>query len=194
MTKHHHHHGSGNHPPQEDEQQLQAPDFTAAAEDAAQPERKTVEQERDDLLARLQRLGADYQNYQKRVQKDISNARDFANESLLRDLLSVLDDMERAYAAAQENHPADDPLLKGMSMVHDNLLAVLQRYGLTPIESVGLQFDPEKHAAMMQQPTNEVPPMTVLQEVQKGYSLKGRTIRPASVIVAKPLDETQPAE
>lgn len=194
MTKHHHHHGhqEENHPPQEEQQTVtpQGPDFAAQAEEAqpqVQPE-KTVEQERDDLLARLQRLGADYQNYQKRVQKDIANAREFANESLLKDLLSVLDDMDRALAAARENHASDGPLLAGMQMVHDNLLAVLARYGLTPIEAAGLPFDPEKHAALMQQPTDEVPPMTVLQEVQKGYSLKGRTVRPASVIVAKPAE------
>jgi len=184
MTKHHHHKNETDE--KQPQEQPQTPDFTPPTE---QP--KTIEQERDDLLARLQRLGADYQNYQKRVQKDISNARDFANESLLRDLLSVLDDMERALSAAKENHTSDDPLLVGMHMVHDNMLAVLQRYGLSPIESVGLPFDPEKHAAMMQQPTDEVPPMTVLQEVQKGYSLKGRTIRPTAVIVAKPLESAE---
>jgi molecular chaperone GrpE len=110
------------------------------------------------LLARLQRLGADYQNYQKRVQKDIANARDFANESLLKDLLSVLDDMERALAAAKENHASDDPLLKGMQMVHDNLLAVLARYGLTAIEAAGLPFDPEKHAALSSSPPTKSRP------------------------------------
>lgn len=183
MTKHHHHHEKEQEQDQpQDQQELQE------QQSVEEPEVKTPEQERDELLARLQRLGADYQNYQKRVQKDIANAREFANESLLKDLLSVLDDMERALAAAKENHTADDPLLKGVQMVHDNMLAVLNRYGLSPIEAAGLPFDPEKHSAMMQQPTDEVEPMTVMQEVQKGYTLKGRTLRPASVIVSKPLE------
>lgn len=145
---------------------------------------QTLEQERDDLLARLQRLAADYQNYQKRMQKELSTAREFANESLIKDLLAVLDDMERAMDAANGGDE-NDPFYVGMKMVHDNLLTILARYGLEKIVAVGEHFDPEKHAAMMQQPSDETEPMTVLQELQKGYTLKGRTIRPAGVIVSK---------
>ena len=80
---------------------------------------ESLRAERDDLLARLQRVSADYLNYQKRVQRDIADAREFANAELIKSLLAVLDDMERALEAAKANHAADDPLLVGMQLVHD---------------------------------------------------------------------------
>ena len=155
-----------------------------AESDATPDELAAVTGERDDLLGRLQRLAADYQNYQKRVQKDVAAARDYANESLLKELLPVLDDMENALAAAAENHAPDDPMLTGMQLVYDKLMGVLKRFGLEPIDATGQAFDPETHSAMMQQPSADVEPMTVLQQIQKGYTLKGRTLRPAAVVVA----------
>jgi molecular chaperone GrpE len=138
-----------------------------------------------DLRARLQRLAADYQNYQKRTAKEASQAREFANEGLLKELLPVIDDMERALAAGRENHDKDDPFLQGMQLVHDKAIEVLGRFGLTPIEAVGKPFDPDRHSALMQEESEAVEPMTVLREVQTGYDLKGRTLRPSGVIVAK---------
>ncbi len=186
-------------PPVDDESVIEAESVDESAEEPAEVD---LQQDRDNLLSRLQRLSADYLNYQKRVQRDIETAREFANEQLIKDLLGMLDDMERALAAAQENHESDDPLLTGMQLVHDKALETLGRFGLTIVESAGLIFDPDKHAAVMQQPSEEHPPMTVLQEVQKGYQLKGRTIRPATVIVAKnpddepkePKESTEPEE
>ena len=144
-----------------------------------------LQAERDDLMGRLQRLGADYQNYQKRIQKERSQEREFANESLMKELLNVLDDMDRALAAAGENHNADDPLLVGMQLVHDKAMGILERFGLSVIHAIGETFDPEKHSAMMQEETDSVPPMQILRELQKGYELKGRILRPCAVVVAK---------
>ncbi len=179
-------------PPAEEQVETQAADETQQAEAVAKP--MTVEEERDDLLARLQRLAADYQNYQKRAAKDMDQARQYANESLMKELLPVLDDMERALASARENSKADDPLLTGMQMVSDKMLSTLGRFGLKALDAQGQPFDPAKHAALMQQPSSDVPPMTVLQELQKGYELKERTLRPASVIVSKEPEEETPAE
>jgi len=159
-------------------------------QDADEAPEETVETleglraERDDLMARLQRTAADYSNYQKRIQRDISEARSFANTELIGQLLGVLDDMERALHAAAENHGQDDPLFTGMQLVHDKALEVLERFGLVVIDAVGKPFDPEAHSAMMQRPSDDHPPQTVLQELQRGYSLKGRTIRPSAVIVS----------
>lgn len=139
----------------------------------------------DDLRARLQRLAADYQNYKKRAAKEKTLAREFANEDLLKELLPVIDDMERALAAARENHGDDDPFLAGMQLVHDKTLEVLRRFGLTTIDAVGKPFDPDRHSALMQEPSETVEPMTVLREVQTGYDLKGRTLRPTGVVVSK---------
>ena len=148
-----------------------------------------LQSERDDLLGRLQRVSADYANYQKRVQRDIEQAREFANESLLKALLPMFDDMERALAAAKD-HPDDTAsLVKGMQMVHDNALATAATFGLAVIDAAGKPFDPSLHAALLQQPSVDVPPQTVLNEVQKGYTLKGRLLRPAQVIVSKTPEE-----
>lgn len=148
--------------------------------DAAQK----IKAERDDLLARLQRVSADYVNYQKRVQKDIAEAREFANADLIRNLIQVLDDMERALDVARKNHEAQDPLLVGMQLVHDKAMTILGNCGLTVIAAAGQPFDPALHSALMQEPTDEVPPHTVVRELQKGYLLKGRVLRPAAVSVA----------
>ncbi len=143
-----------------------------------------LERDRNDLLSRLQRLSADYLNYQKRVQRDIDAAREFANEQLIKELLPVLDDMERAIEAGQANYATDDPILAGMRLVHDKALATLGGYGLKAIEAKGKPFNPEVHQAIMMQPTNDQPPQTVLAEALRGYELRGRTIRPAGVVVA----------
>lgn len=150
-----------------------------------------LQAERDDLFARLQRTAADYANYQKRVQRDISETRDFANTNLIKELLPVLDDMERALDAAKGS-AEDDPLRQGMQLVHDKALEILGKFGLERIEAAGGEFDPEKHQAILHQPTDEHPPHVVMHEVQRGYQLKGRTIRPSSVVVSK--EPEQPAD
>ena len=159
-------------------------DETLAEEEAAEDPIAALRRERDDLLARLQRVSADYLNYQKRAQRDLAAAREFANEELIKALLSVLDDMERALAAARDGHDEDDPLLTGMQLVHDKAIETLGRFGLAVIEAEGKPFDPALHSAMMQQPSDDHPPQTVLAELVRGYRLKSRTIRPSGVIVA----------
>lgn len=151
---------------------------------AAPPtEADTVEAERDDLLDRLQRVSADYLNYQKRAGKELAEARQFANAELIKDLLAVLDDMERALDHAATD---DNPLSEGMRLVRDKALAVLNRYGLKPIAAVGEHFDPQRHEAMMAQPAEDYDTPTVLRELQRGYEFKGRVLRPARVVVSAP--------
>jgi molecular chaperone GrpE len=145
----------------------------------------TVEQELDGEKEKNLRMMADYQNYQKRAAKEIVSAREYANELMMKELLGVLDDMERALEAAGENHSQDDPFLIGMQLVHDKLLDSLKKFGLKLIPAEGLPFNPEKHSAMLQEESDELPPMTVIRELQKGYELKDRTIRPTAVVVSK---------
>jgi len=190
-------------PAPEQEAPPEPADATGAA--AQQPTEGPVEapgdvvaaltRERDDLLERLQRVSADYLNYQKRVQREAAQAREFASEQLVKALLPVLDDMERALGAARSNHEEGDPFLTGMQLVHDKAMETLGRVGLTAIQAEGKPFDPELHSAMMQQPTDEHPPQTVLTEVVRGYRLKGRTLRPSGVVVATaPSQEAPGAE
>ncbi len=172
---------------------------TAANDEEQAPQEAAVEAqdlcaERDDLMERLQRVSADYLNYQKRVQRDISEAREFANVELVKSLLPVLDDMERALATACENHGQDDPLFGGLQLVHDKALETLAKFDVHVIEADGEAFDPQKHLAVMQEPSGEHPPQTVLRVVQKGYELKGRPIRPATVVVSKAPEEDDSAQ
>ena len=166
----------------------ETPDETPAAAPVPTDPLEAAQAERDDLLAKYQRVRADYQNYQKRAQRDIERSRQFANDDLIKALLPVIDDMARALAAARENHGQDDPLFTGMQLVHDKACETLGRFGVKAIEAEGKPFDPDRHTAMMQQPADDCEPNTVLQEVQRGYELRGRTIRPASVVVSKAPD------
>lgn len=167
----------------------------AAGADEAGDEPMSLAEERDDLLARLQRVSADYMNYQKRAQRERGENLSFARADLIKALLPALDDMERALQAARDNHGEDDVLFKGMQLVHDKTLEVLRQFGCTAIEACGMPFDPDKHSAIMQQPTDEHEPQTVIQELQRGYMFDGRTLRPSGVIVAvEPVAETDPAE
>ncbi|MCJ7543119.1 MAG: nucleotide exchange factor GrpE [Phycisphaerae bacterium] len=189
-----------------DRKKDQPPGASPPAEGAAPPQApeaaESLRAERDDLLARLQRVSADYLNYQKRVQRDIADAREFANADLIKSLLAVLDDMERALEAAKANHGADDPLLVGMQLVYDKAVATLGQYGLLVIKAAGEPFDPYKHRALHHEPSDAQPPGVVLAELQKGYELKGRVIRPTSVVVsgraeepaAEPAAEEAPSE
>lgn len=168
----------------QDAQETAEVDREQTPEEAA-TEAQDLSAERDDLMERLQRVSADYLNYQKRVQRDVSEVRQFANAELVRSLLPVLDDMERALATARENRGKDDPLFDGLHLVHDKALETLAKFGLRVIEADGKAFDPEQHLAVMQEPSGDHPPQTVLRVIQKGYELKGRPIRPATVVVSK---------
>lgn len=155
------------------------------------PDIEAITAERDDLLARLQRLSADYVNYQKRIQKDLTQTREYANESLIKALLVILDDMDRAIEAGQAAGGGDeeDPLLTGMKLVKEKAMDILSGFGVSQIEAQDKPFDPEHHSAVLQEPTYQVPDKTVIKELQKGYMLKERTIRPAMVVVSKKPDK-----
>ncbi len=113
--------------------------------------------ERDQFLSLLQRTQADFENYQKRNQRDREQERRFAAATLASDLLPVLDNLERATAAAQQAGEKG-PLVQGVNMVHGQLLDLLRRHGITPIDALGQPFDPNRHSAVMQQPTSDVAP------------------------------------
>ena len=196
MTHHKNH--PKDHPPPGDETAAPAPASQEAASPPAPqspPPADSVQglrAERDDLLGRLQRVSAEFVNYQKRAQRDIAQAREFANEELIKSLLPIVDDMERALTVARQNQAATDPLRTGMELVRDKALQILGRFGLTRISTQEVPFDPERHSALMEQASDKHPPRTVLQELQAGYLLKGRTIRPAHVVVSK--ESEPPAE
>src|SRR5207244_12137206 len=126
------------------------------------------------------RVAADCENDRKRVARDQESLVARAHERLVKELLPVLDDLERALAAAEEHEEAK--LEEGVRLVHQELAAALEREGLAEIETNG-RFDPHVHEALLSQPS-EAEEGSVLEAVQRGYRLGGRVVRPASVVVA----------
>ena len=141
-----------------------------------------LEQERDSYLNDLQRLAAEFDNYRKRVARDQERLAARAHERLVKELLPVLDDLERALAAAEEHEEAK--LEEGVRLVHRAMKDALTREGLAEIETNG-RFDPHVHEALLSQPS-EAEEGSVLEVLQKGYKLGDRVIRPARVVVAAP--------
>ncbi|MEJ2097487.1 MAG: nucleotide exchange factor GrpE [Deltaproteobacteria bacterium] len=133
---------------------------------------------------RFLRTAAELENVKKRAQKDLEDLRKFANESLIKELLGVVDNLERALEvpAAGEN---DKQIAAGVTLTLRDLQKVLQKFGVQPIESLGKPFDPSVHQAMMQQEVSDQPANVVIQEMQKGYMIHDRLLRPAMVVVSK---------
>jgi molecular chaperone GrpE len=141
-----------------------------------------LEAERDEHLNDLKRVAADFENYRKRVARDQESLVARAHERLVKELLPVLDDLERALAAAEEHQEAK--LEDGVRLVHEELKAALKREGLAEIQTNG-RFDPHVHEALLSQPS-DAEEGSVLEVVQKGYRLGDRVVRPARVVVAAP--------
>ena len=139
-----------------------------------------AEAKRDEYLENLQRLAADFDNYRKRVARDQESLVARAHERLAKELLPVLDDLERALEAATQHEEAK--LEEGVRLVHRSLADALAREGLSEIETNG-RFDPHVHEALLSQPS-EAEEGTVLQVLQKGYRLGDRVLRPARVVIA----------
>lgn len=146
--------------------------------DEAAELREQLEAEQNKYL----RLLADYDNFKRRTQKDRQDAEKFRSQSLLTDLLPVLDNFGRALAVEAKSDEAAS-ILKGLQMVQNNLLEAVKREGLEEIEALGKPFDPNFHQAVMQENDESAEPGSVLMELQKGYTLKGRVLRPSMVKV-----------
>jgi molecular chaperone GrpE len=134
------------------------------------------------LEDRLLRLAADFENYKKRAAREREEYVAGANARLLAELLPVLDDLERALAAAEQHEEAQ--LEDGVRLVHRSLASLLERHGVTAIETDG-RFDPHVHEALAAQPSEDAESGSVLDVVQKGYKLGDRVVRPARVIVSE---------
>ena len=145
---------------------------------------QTVEEQQEQVVEddRLLRLAADFENYKKRAARERQEYVALANERLLKELLPVLDDLERALGAAEQHEEAQ--LEEGVRLVHRSLASLLQRNGIEEIATDG-KFDPHVHEALLAQPAEDREHGDVLDVIQKGYKLGDRVVRPARVIVAE---------
>lgn len=147
---------------------------------AKEQENRELREKNDHLL----RLVADTENFRKRLEKERADLRDFANESLLKELLPVLDNLELALSHGQDQE-ACTALVAGLENVLKGFHQAIAKFGVSPITALGEKFDPTFHNAVMQQENDTVADQTVIQELQKGYLLKNRLLRPAMVVVAR---------
>jgi molecular chaperone GrpE len=143
-----------------------------------------VEQEAADNKAGWQRAAADFANYKRRTEQEREQTLGLANELLLRKLLAVVDDFDRALAA-MPRELGHLGWIEGVWVIDRKLRALLESEGLTPIEAAGKPFDPREHEAVVHQETTSVPDGTVISELQRGYRIRDRVLRPALVTVAK---------
>ena len=153
---------------------------------------ENLQKEKDELFGKLQRVSADYANFQKRVPKQISDTISYEKERIIKSLLPALDNFEHTL---QNSHSAEnaEAFIKGIKIIYDQMLDILKSHGVEQIKSPGENFDPAMHEAMMQRNEPEKEDNTVLEEFQKGYILNGRVIRPSKVIVNK-LTSEQPEQ
>jgi molecular chaperone GrpE len=165
--------------------QKPAPDEAAVNGDLEQLQAKLAEAEKvcEQNLDLAKRTQAEFENYQKRAQRDSAQALRFAQAPLAFDILAALDNLDRAVAAAQQAGETG-PLVQGVAMVQSQLLDVFRRHNVTRLDAQGEPFDPNFHQAVMQQPSKEHPAGTVIQVLEHGYRIHDRVLRPARVIVS----------
>ena len=178
---------------QVEEQDLQAEEPTqeeqteeVSQEEILQNKVAELEAANAELKDQMLRRQAELENYRKRLIRDKEEAVQFANESLIRDILGFLDNMDRALVAAT-NGGDINALIEGFEMTQNQLLSTLDKnWGLKGIDSVGQEFDPSLHEACMMTIDESLDKETVLEEFQKGYTLHGRVVRPSKVKIGKP--------
>ena len=145
---------------------------------------ESLQKEKDELFAKLQRVSADYANFQKRAPRQITDTISYEKEKIIKTLLPALDNFEHT---VQNAHSAEnmDVLVKGIQIIYDQMLDILKSHGVEQIKALDEKFDPALHEAMMQKAEPEKADNIVLEEFQKGYKLNSRVIRPSKVIVNK---------
>lgn len=147
----------------------------------------TAERERDQYLDLAQRTQAELENYRKRTVREIEVAEERAINKVIRDLLPVLDNLERALAAAEprDQEKPENPLSEGVRLVYEELSGILKRLGIEHFDPTGDKFDPNQHEAVTTRSENGVEAGTVVEVLQKGYQRQDSVLRPASVVVAE---------
>lgn len=151
------------------------------------------QEEYDKLYDRFLRVAADFENYKKRSEREKIERIRFANEELVKELLPVLDNLERAVAFS-ENSKDSEAIRKGVEIILDQFLKTLKKFGLNGYSSIGEKFDPTRHEAVEQVESTEYEANTVIEEYQKGYFFNGRLLRPALVAVTKSPEDFLPSE
>ncbi len=166
----------------EQDQETQSP---SEQEDDVESRLQAAEKKADEYYDRLLRTSAEFDNYKKRATREMRETIKFANEKIIKELLDIVDNLERAIDAIPSEGQNTNPLLEGVQLTLNELLKLLDRHDVKPIQALGEPFDPAFHQAMMQEEVVDKPPNTVVREMQKGYLIHDRLLRPALVGVSK---------
>jgi molecular chaperone GrpE len=149
--------------------------------------------EAEESYDRLLRVSAEFENYKKRTAREMADFKKYANQSLLRELLPIIDNLELAIkAAAEASGSTDACLLDGVELTRKEILKVFENFHVEPIDALGKPFDPNFHEAVMREESDEHPENTVVNELQKGYLMHDRLLRPSMVVVAMPKNKETP--
>lgn len=177
-------------PVAEDSAEAAQPDTGPTTQDTdLEQQLATALEEKQQLHEQFLRTLAEMDNLRKRTNREKEELSKFANENILRDILPVIDNLERAVEHSEKTDNTDG-LLEGVRMTLSQFAQVLSRFGVESIDAVGKPFDPAYHQAMGQMESADYPVNTVMVEMQKGYQLNERLLRPAFVMVAKPASES----
>lgn len=141
---------------------------------------------------RMLRMAAELDNFRKRAARELDDMKKYANENLLRQILTVVDNLERAVASGAGENGNGQSVLDGVALTLAEITKILEKHHVSPIQSLGEPFDPAFHQAMCQEESTDQPPNTVVKEFQKGYMLHDRLLRPAMVVVSKAAQNGQP--
>ncbi len=139
---------------------------------------------------RFLRLSAEFDNYKKRIARETADFKKFANETLFKQLLTVVDNLERAISSG-EDEAEKSPILDGVKLTYKDILKIFDNFNVKPVDAEGKPFDPSYHQAITHQESPDHPDNTVIKELQKGYLMSDRLIRPSMVIVSKTEPETE---
>lgn len=152
---------------------------------------KASENQAQDTHDQLLRVSAEFENYKKRSARDLADFRKFANESLIKEMLPVIDNLERALDSTSQDQPENKSVVEGVDLTLSEILKIFEKYNVHQIESLGATFDPSFHQAVMQQESENHPDKIVLKELQKGYLMHDKLLRPAMVVVSKKTTTTE---
>jgi molecular chaperone GrpE len=149
-------------------------------------------QEAQENYDRFLRVSAEFENYKKRMAREVANYKKYANESLLKDMLSLVDNLERAIQSATGEGNQTEALLQGIHLTLKETMSVMEKFHVAPIEAIGQPFDPAFHEAVLREASDQHDEHTVLSEIQKGYTIHERLLRPSMVVVSMKSPKTDP--
>ena len=147
---------------------------------------KAAQEESKETYDRFLRVSAEFENYKKRSSREMDEFRKFANESLIKEMLSVVDNLERAINSSNDAKQANSGLVEGVDITLKEILKIFEKFNVKPVESLKKDFDPNFHQAVMTEETDDYTEHTVINELQKGYMMHDRLLRPAMVVVSMP--------